>query len=186
MKMEEEEESLLFSLGWWRCMLTTNRRRHLSSQRWWHGMRRGGIYVGRWWVIIAGGRRLVVVLIIRGQLVVKLNEAIAPCHLRALVLTKFRPIFSYGVLNVYLVILLIHYSINCDPSVPRWNWAAINCLVSRRLGLAECHLVFCLFVGGCTTWHWPVQWCCPMDEAHSLLHHRAGSIHSCCDPWTMG
>jgi hypothetical protein len=144
--------------------------------------------VGRWWVIIAGGRRLIVVLIIRGQLVVKLNEALAPCHLRALVLTKFRPIFSYGVLNVYLVILLIHYSINCDPSVPRWNWAAINCPVSRRLGLAECHLVFCPFVGGCTTWHWPVQWCCPMDEAHCFFIIERGRSTAAATPelWAKG
>ena len=69
-------------------------------------------------MIIVGGRRLAVVLIIRGQLVVKLNEALALGHLRALVLTKFRPVFRYGVLNVYLVILLIKYSINGDKSVP--------------------------------------------------------------------
>ena len=69
-------------------------------------------------MIIVGGRRLTVVLIIRGQLMVKLNEALAPGHLRALVLTKFRPIFRYGVLNVYLVILLIKYSINGDTSIP--------------------------------------------------------------------
>ena len=69
-------------------------------------------------MIIAGGRRLVVVLIIRGQLMVKLNEALAPGHLRALVLTKFRSVFRYGVLNGYLVKLLIKYSINGDASVP--------------------------------------------------------------------
>ena len=69
-------------------------------------------------MLIVGGRRLEVVLIIRGQLVVKLNEALAPGHLRALVMTKFRPVFRYGVLNVYLVILLIKYSVNGDVSVP--------------------------------------------------------------------
>ena len=77
-------------------------------------------------MIIVGGQRLAVVLIIRGQLVVKLNEALAPDHLRALVMTKFWPVFRYGVLNGYLVILLIKYSINGDTSVPLWNWAAIN------------------------------------------------------------
>ena len=69
-------------------------------------------------MIIAGGRRLVVVLITRGQLVVKLNEVLALGHLRALVMTKFWPIFRYGVLNGYLVILLIKYSVNGDVSVP--------------------------------------------------------------------
>ena len=69
-------------------------------------------------MIIVGGRRLAVILIIRGQLVVKPNEALVPGHLRALVMTKFRPVFRYGVLNVYLVILLIKYSINGDASVP--------------------------------------------------------------------
>ena len=93
-------------------------------------------------MIIVGGRRLTVVLIIRGQLVVKLNEALAPGHLRALVMTKFRPVFHYGVLNVYLGILLIKYYVNGDASIPQWNWAAINCPVSHRLGLAEHHLVF--------------------------------------------
>ena len=77
---------------------------------------------------------------------VKLNEALAPGHLRALVLTKFRPIFCYGVLNGYLVILLIKYSINGDTSVPLWNWAGINCPVSRRPGLAKRHLVLCQFL----------------------------------------
>ena len=52
---------------------------------------------------------------------VKLNEALAPGHLRALVLTKFRPVFRYGVLNGYLVILLIKYFVNGDASVPLWN-----------------------------------------------------------------
>ena len=68
-------------------------------------------------MIIVGGRRLTVVLI-KGQLVVKLNEALAPGHLRALVMTKFRPVFRYRVLNGYLVKLLIKYSINGDVSVP--------------------------------------------------------------------
>jgi hypothetical protein len=78
--------------------------------------------------------------------VVKLNEALALGHLRALVMTKFRPIFRCGVLNVYLVILLIKYSINGDASVPLWNWAAINGPVSRRPGLSEHHLVLCPFL----------------------------------------
>ena len=97
-------------------------------------------------MIIAGRRRLVVVLIIRGQLVVKLNEALVPGHLRALVMTKFRPVFRYGVLNMYLVILLIKYSVNGDASVPLWNWATINGPVFRRPGLAERHLVLCPFL----------------------------------------
>ena len=92
-------------------------------------------------MIIVGGQRLAVVLIIRGQLVVKLNEALAPGHLRALVMIKFRSVFRYRVLNVYLVILLINYSVNGDASVPLWNWVAINGPVSRRPGLAKCHLV---------------------------------------------
>ena len=46
-----------------------------------------------------GVRRLIVVLIIRGQLMVKLNEALGLGHLRALVMTKFWPIFRYGVLR---------------------------------------------------------------------------------------
>jgi hypothetical protein len=94
-------------------------------------------------VIIAVGRRLAVVLIIRGQLVVKLNEAFAPGHLTTLVMTKFLSIFHCGVLNVYLVILLIKYSTNDDMSVPLWNWTAINGPISRRPGLAEGHLVLC-------------------------------------------
>jgi len=69
-------------------------------------------------VIIVGGRRLTVVLIIRGQLMVKLNEALALGHLRALVLTKFWHVFRYGVLNGYLVKLLIKYSVTGDASVP--------------------------------------------------------------------
>ena len=97
-------------------------------------------------MINAGEQRLAVILIIRGQLVVKLNEALAPGQLRALVMIKFQPVFRCGVLNVYLVILLIKYSINGDTSVPLWNWAAINGPVSRRPGLAECHLVLCPFL----------------------------------------
>ena len=77
---------------------------------------------------------------------VKLNEALAPGHLRAHVLTKFRPVFRYGVLNGYLVKLLIKYSVNGDASVPLWNWAAINCPVSCRPGLAKCHLVLYPFL----------------------------------------
>ena len=69
-------------------------------------------------MIIVGGRSLAVILIIRGQLVVKLNEALAPGHLRALVMIKFWPVFCYKVLNVYLVILLIKYSVIGDASVP--------------------------------------------------------------------
>jgi hypothetical protein len=46
-----------------------------------------------------------------------------------------------GVINVYLVILLINYCINADVGVPQWNWAAINGPISRMLGLAVCHLV---------------------------------------------
>ena len=72
---------------------------------------------------------------------VKLNEALVSGHLRDLVMTKLRPIFRHGVLNGYLVILLIKYSVNGDASVPLWNWAAINCPVSHRPGLAERHLV---------------------------------------------
>ena len=97
-------------------------------------------------MIIVGGRRLAVVLIIKGQLVVKLNKALALGHLRVLVMTKFWHVFCYGVLNMYLVILLIEYYVNGDASVPLWNWAAINGPVSRRLGLAERHLVLCPFL----------------------------------------
>ena len=77
---------------------------------------------------------------------VKLNEALTPGHLRALVLTKFWPVFCYGVLNGYLVILLIKYSVNGDVSIPKWNRVAINCPVSHRPGLAERHLVLCPFL----------------------------------------
>ena len=77
---------------------------------------------------------------------VKLNEVLAPGHLRALVMTKFRHVFCCGVLNVYLVILLIKYSVNGDASVPLWNWAAIIGPISRRPGLAEQDLVLCPFL----------------------------------------
>ena len=77
---------------------------------------------------------------------VKLNEVLTPSHLRALVLTKFQPVFRYGVFNGYLVIFLIKYSVNGDASVPQWNWAAINYPVSHRPGLAERHLVLCPFL----------------------------------------
>ena len=49
---------------------------------------------------------------------VKLNEALASGHLRAIVLTKFWHVFRYEVLNGYLVKLLIKYSVNGDMSVP--------------------------------------------------------------------
>lgn len=75
---------------------------------------------------------------------VKLNQALAPGHFRADVLTKFRPVFRRGVLNAYLVILLIKYFINGDASIPLWNWSAIDGPVSSsRPGLADRHLVFC-------------------------------------------
>ena len=77
---------------------------------------------------------------------VKLNEALAPGHLRALIMTKFWPVFRCRVLNVYLVILLIKYSVNGDTSVPLWNSAAINGPISCRSGLAELHLVLCPFL----------------------------------------
>ena len=95
-------------------------------------------------MIISGRRRSIVVLIIiRRQLVIKLNEALAPGHMSALVLNKALPVFLCRVINVYLVILLIKYSINADVGIPRWNWAAINGPVSCRLGLANHHLVSC-------------------------------------------
>ena len=71
---------------------------------------------------------------------------LASGHLRALVMTKFRPVFRHGVLNGYLVILHIKYSVNGDMSVPLWNWVAINGPISRRPSLAECHLVLCPFL----------------------------------------
>ena len=57
---------------------------------------------------------------------IKLNEALAPGHMSALVLNKALPVFLCGVINVHLVILLINYSINADVGIPHWNWAAIN------------------------------------------------------------
>jgi hypothetical protein len=75
--------------------------------------------------------------------VIKLNEELAPSHMSTLVLTKFRLVFRCGVINAYLVILLINYCINADVGVPQWNWAPINGPVSRRLGLAVRHLVSC-------------------------------------------
>ena len=98
---------------------------------------------------------------------VKLNEALALGHLRALVLTKFWPVFRYGVLNGYLVILLIKYSVNGDTSVPQWNWAAINCPVSCRPGLAERHLVLCPFL-------MDIQ---PNIDGFSDVVHRMRQIH---------
>ena len=98
---------------------------------------------------------------------VKLNEALTPGHLRSLVMTKFWTIFRYGVLNVYLVILLIKYPINGDASVTLWNWAAINGPVSRRPGLAERHLVLCPFLTD-------VQ---PDIDGFSDVVHRMRHIH---------
>ena len=74
---------------------------------------------------------------------IKLNEALALGHMSALVLNKVLPVILCGVINVHLVILLIKYSINADVGIPRWNWATINGPVSRRLGLADRHLVSC-------------------------------------------
>jgi len=97
-------------------------------------------------VIISGRRRFTVVLIIiQRQLVIKLNEALAPGHMSALVLNKALPVFLCGVINVHLVILFIKYSINANVGLPCWNWAVINGPVSHRLGLAKCHLVLCPF-----------------------------------------
>jgi hypothetical protein len=76
-------------------------------------------------------------------MVMKLNEALAPSHMSALVLNMFRPVFRCGVINAYLVILLINYCINADVGVPQWYWAAINGPVSRRPGLAVRYLVSC-------------------------------------------
>ena len=80
------------------------------------------------------------------ELTETLKRYAKPATHTALVLTKFRPVFRYGVLNGYLVKLLIKYYVNGDASVPQWNWAAINCPVSRRLGLAERHLVLYPFL----------------------------------------
>jgi hypothetical protein len=95
-------------------------------------------------VIISRWRRFDIILtIIRRQLVIKLNEALAPGHMSALVLNKTLPVFECRVINVYLVILLIKYSINADVGIHRWNWAAINGPISRRPGLTDRHLVSC-------------------------------------------
>jgi hypothetical protein len=90
-------------------------------------------------VIISMRRRFPIVLIIRRQLVIKLNEVLVPAHMSALVLNKALPVFLCEVINVHLVILLIKYTINAHVSIPRWNWAAINASVSRRIGLADRH-----------------------------------------------
>ena len=72
--------------------------------------------------MISGRRRFTIVLIIiRRQLVIKFNEALAPGHMSALVLNKALHVFLCGVINVHLVILLIKYSINVDVGIPRWN-----------------------------------------------------------------
>ena len=98
-------------------------------------------------MIISGRRRFIIVLIIiRRQLVIKLNEALAAGHMSALVLNKALPIFLCRVTNVHLVILLIKYSINVDMGIPHWNWVAINGPISRRPGLAERHLILCPFL----------------------------------------
>ena len=83
----------------------------------------------------------VILIIIRSQLVIKLNEALALGHMSDLVLNKALPVFLCGVIILHLVILLTEYSINADVGIPRWNWAAINGPVSRRPGLADRHLV---------------------------------------------
>ena len=94
-------------------------------------------------MIISGRRRFTVVLIIQRQLVIKLNEALAPGHMNALVLNKALPVFLCGVINVHLVILLIKNSINANVGIPHWNWAAIIGPISCRPGLADRLLVSC-------------------------------------------
>ena len=94
-------------------------------------------------MIISRRQIFIVVLIIGGQLVIKLNEALALGHMSTLVLNKALPVFLCGVINVHLVILLIKYSINVNVGICHWNWMTINGPVSRRLGLADCHLVSC-------------------------------------------
>jgi hypothetical protein len=69
-------------------------------------------------VIISRRQRFAIVLIIRRQLVIKLNEVLAPGHMSALVLNKALSVFLCGVINVYLVILLIKYTINADVGIP--------------------------------------------------------------------
>ena len=61
----------------------------------------------------------------------------------ALVLNKALHVFLCRVINMHLVILLIKYSINANVGIPCWNWVAINGPISRRLGLADHHLVSC-------------------------------------------
>ena len=97
-------------------------------------------------MIISVHRRFIVVLIIRRQLVIKLNEALAPGNMRAPILNKAWPVLLCGVFNVYLVLLLIKYSINANVGICQWNWAAINGPVSHRPGLAERHHVLCPFL----------------------------------------
>jgi hypothetical protein len=87
-------------------------------------------------VIISVRRRFAVVLIIRRQLVIKLNEVLAPGHMSTLVLNKALPVFLCEVINVYLVILLIKYTINADVGIPQWNWVTISGPISHRPGQA--------------------------------------------------
>ena len=82
-------------------------------------------------------------MIISGRQRFTVNEALAPGHMSALVLNKALPVFLCGVINVHVVILLIKYSINADVCIPHWNLAVINGPISRRPGLADCHLVSC-------------------------------------------
>jgi hypothetical protein len=79
--------------------------------------------------MISRGRFIIVLLIIiiRRQLVIKLNEALAPGHMSTLVLNKAFPIFMCGVINVDLVVLLMNYTINADTSIPWWiGWPLIT------------------------------------------------------------
>jgi hypothetical protein len=94
--------------------------------------------------MISQGRFVVgLIIIIRRQLVIKLNEVLAPGHMSTLVLNKAFPIFMCRVIYVDLVVLLMNHTINADTGIPRWNWAAIDYPISRRLGLAKRHLVSC-------------------------------------------
>jgi hypothetical protein len=69
--------------------------------------------------VISGHRIFVVVLIfIRRQLVIKLNEALVPGQMSALVLNKPFPVFLCEVINVHLVILLIKKIINANVGIP--------------------------------------------------------------------
>ena len=63
-----------------------------------------------------------------------------------LVLNKFWHVLRCGMVNAYLVVLLVNYYVNADVGVPLRNWAAINGTVSRGPGLAKRHLVFCSFL----------------------------------------